>query len=94
MKERKPYIPLFQFFESFRQSINIASRLQKIAPNFTFAFSARGFDQDFFSENVFDEYQMIKIKVRGIKGNEELMYVLKSEINSLSPEMQAQIQIL
>ncbi|MGG1515003.1 hypothetical protein ABE504_06295 [Paenibacillus oryzisoli] len=75
-------------------SINLASRLQKVPPSFTFAFSARGFDKDFFAEYEFKKYQMIKIEVRGIKGNEELVYVLKSEINTLSPKMKAQIQIL
>jgi hypothetical protein len=63
--------------------INIASRLQKIG-QFSFAFPRRGFNlMKHFTEVGRDEFVLIKMPVRGI-GEEELIYVQKSEFDVLT----------
>ncbi|OAS13956.1 hypothetical protein [Paenibacillus oryzisoli] len=75
-------------------SINLASRLQKIAPNLTFAFSARGFDSDSFLDSQYKKYQTVSLNIRGINGNEEIAYVLKSEAKLLSDEETENIKLI
>jgi class 3 adenylate cyclase len=60
--------------------INIAARLQKLAPDLTFAFSTRGFDMS--QHPARDYYVIKKVAIRGI-GEEELVYVDKQEFAKL-----------
>ena len=63
--------------------INMASRLQKLGP-FSFAISKRGFNC-FENKTLTKELTIVKSNVRGI-GNDELIYVLKSEYEMLTPD--------
>jgi len=64
--------------------INIASRLQKFH-GLSFGVSARGIDNNFFHEDYSRDFLKKKVSIRGI-GDNELIYVLKREFNSLSIE--------
>ncbi|MFT3911500.1 MAG: hypothetical protein QM737_18900 [Ferruginibacter sp.] len=65
--------------------INYASRLQKL-PGITFAFSERGFDiEQSWGDFQLKQWIVKKIKVRGI-GDSELVYILKSNFESMSTE--------
>lgn len=66
-------------------SINIASRLQKLADDsFSFGFTKKGLEEEEGSD-WYDDFRLIKFHVRGI-AKEELIYVLKREFRSLSKE--------
>jgi hypothetical protein len=63
--------------------INVAARLQKLG-QFSFAFSKRGFNVErYFHEGWKDHFVLIKSQIRGV-GDEELLYVLKTEYQQLS----------
>ena len=65
--------------------INVSSRIQKLA-HFSFAFSKRGFALDkCFNPDVAEWYELIKTQIRGV-GDEELVYVLREEFETLSAE--------
>lgn len=64
--------------------INLAARLQKLR-QFSFAFSKRGFDLDSYFGDEKKDFAIIKAPIRGI-GEEELVFVLKKELNELSAE--------
>lgn len=67
--------------------INIASRLQKLGEGaFNFAFAQRGLD-DKPEANWYTNFTLIKIPIRGM-AEEELVYVLKKEHQSLPKELQ------
>lgn len=62
-------------------SINLAARLQKVG-SLGFAFSNRGFMNEDFSPIQYGYFKLVKTSIRGI-GNEELIYVLKSDYDAL-----------
>jgi hypothetical protein len=65
--------------------INLASRLQHLAP-FNLATSRKGIDPEkCFTESYRGEFQLIRTPIRGI-GDEELVLVRKSEFEALSNE--------
>lgn len=65
--------------------INIASRLQKLN-KLSFAISRRGFDITELQKEVelWNDFVLKKVAIRGI-GEKELVFVLKSEFDKLSP---------
>ena len=68
--------------------INVAVRIQKLAP-FTFAFSKRGFDiERHFVEKNRAFYSLVKTAIRGI-GEGELVFVQKTELQGLPKDEQA-----
>jgi class 3 adenylate cyclase len=62
--------------------INIAARLQKIAPGITHCFSQRGFDLDLAPERTRAKLLLKRIAIRGI-GTDELVYIRTSEFEVL-----------
>ena len=65
--------------------INVASRLQKIG-QFSFAFSKRGFNlEKCFHKSYQEQFLLIKEAIRGV-GDEELVYVNKTEFDLLPEE--------
>lgn len=66
-------------------SINFASRLQKL-PGSSFAFSDRGFDvEENLSTSELKNWEVKMVTVRGI-GEEELVYILKSDLKKMTTE--------
>lgn len=70
-------------------SINIASRLQKLSL-LSFAVSRRGFDLEKGDEHILTDFLVLKkYSIRGI-GDDELIYVLRTEFDNLPPDEKAQ----
>ena len=60
--------------------------IQDSEGQFSFAFSRRGFTiEKCFTPDKAKDYELIKTQIRGV-GNEELIYVLREELELLSPE--------
>ena len=73
--------------------INVAARLQKVG-QFSFAFSKRGFNlTTHFEKSAADYFTLIKMPIRGI-GEEELIYVRKSDFDALTDKERADLATL
>jgi class 3 adenylate cyclase len=69
--------------------INIAARLQKLAPGLGFCFSRRGFDAERDGNLASREQLVLKeVSIRGI-GDRELVYIRKKEFGSLGADEQS-----
>jgi hypothetical protein len=64
--------------------INVSARLQKFN-SLSFCFSRRGIDPKSMHEDIVNDFAIKKVDIRGI-GETELVCVIKSEFDKLSPE--------
>jgi hypothetical protein len=72
--------------------INVASRLQKLG-QLSFAFSKRGFQlEKCFTKNYQEKLMLAKVSIRGI-GEEELIFIDKSEYDKLDEKERKGIEI-
>lgn len=82
--------PIGDGFDFVGPCINISSRLQKFN-GLSFAFSARGIDEEEFHHSFKDHIFKKKVNIRGI-GDDELIFVLKDEFDALPDDLKSRFK--